>query len=146
MSEAQTTASSTGELPSGVVQEIAQSVAQMIATRTSEPGARPQIRLESPDGAVELSNMAGSFTLAILYKTTTYTLTVTIPSGPSASYVFKLEEKVGAADPEELASFTYKASNDWRVKVSIPEIKVSDTFKIETISLELSDTPPPPPV
>lgn len=143
MSDATSTAT-TNDLPSSVVQEIAETVASAIAARTPDPAARPQIRLESPGGSVQLGEgMAGSFTLAILYNTTTYRLTATIPTGPTPTYDFKLTEQTGTDDPIELAAFTYTASDNWRVKVSVPRIEITETFVIETISLELSDTPPP---
>jgi hypothetical protein len=138
-----TTTTTANDLPASVVQEIAETVATAIAARAPEGTGRPQVRVESPAGSLSLGEgMAGSFTLAILYETTTYKLTVSIPGGATPTYDFKLTEQTGTDAPIELAAFTYTASNDWRLKVSVPRIKVSETFVIETISLELSDTPP----
>ncbi len=118
--------------PEGV-HALAESIAREIVSR--QGGAEP-LAVESLQS---LGAMSGSFTLAIKYATTTYTLTVTIPTGEGGEYVFALTEQAdGSQTPSDIASFTYKDASDWKVAVGLPAPITFGSVTLETLKLELS--------
>ena len=114
--------------PEGV-HALAESIAREIVARQG-PGA--PVALEA------LGDLTGSFTLAIKYNDTTYTLTVKIPTGSGGEYVFELTEKTGTEEAKVIASFKYKDGDNWAVTVTVPPIKFGDTITLETLELSVS--------
>lgn len=114
------------------INRIAAAVARELATE-SDPA--PVIKF----GDLEAGTLTGSVNIEILIGTITYTLTVQMPSAENNNeYVFKLTMQSGTDKPTELASFRYKADGSaWEVKVGLPEITISPTFKILKAELAL---------
>lgn len=107
------------------VHALAETIAREIAAR--QGGEAPL--------DVTATSMSGSFTLAIKYDTTVYTLTVTIPAGEGGEYVFELQATVGEGKPEDIASFKYKDGDNWKIAAGLPQPISFGSITIETLQL-----------
>ncbi|GAA4375986.1 hypothetical protein [Nocardioides caricicola] len=115
--------------PEGV-HALAESIAREIVARQ---GSQP-VTIES------LTDMSGSFVLAIVYNDVTYTLTVTIPTGAGSEYVFSLTQTPkGSTTPQDIASFKYKDSTDWAVAVGLPAPITFGGVTLQTLKLSLGE-------
>lgn len=124
-----------------IVQTLAETIAREVTARQPAPGEAVVVDVDELATTYE-----GSFTLAIKYGETTYTLTVTIPTKAGGTYVFKLTSlKDGEEDPLPLGSFTYTAADNWAVNVGLPQPIPAGPVTIETLQLAITATPTPPP-
>jgi hypothetical protein len=109
------------------VHALAETIAREIAARQSS-------------GVVDLDaagGLNGSFTLAIKYKTSLYSLTVTIPTGTGGEYVFALTETSDGGQANPIASFKYKDGSNWAVAVGLPAPITFGDVTLQTLSLAL---------
>jgi hypothetical protein len=120
-----------------VVQSLAETIAREIASRQPRDGGPATV-----DFADLSATYNGKFTLAIKYDTTTYTLTVTIPTGSGGTYDFLLTAlKDGSQNPETIAEFKYTAPDNWSVTAGLPQPITWGNLTLETVSLNISATP-----
>lgn len=120
------------------VKALAETIAKEIAARQSDPTA--PVTLDATELAATYN---GTFTLAIKYETTTYTLTVTIPTKAGGTYDFELTSlKDGSKDgPETIASFKYTAADNWSVSAGLPQPITWGNVTLETVKVAVSATP-----
>jgi hypothetical protein len=122
-----------------VVKAIAETIAREITAHQPASSADPVVI----DATELAATYNGTFTLAIKYETTTYTLTVTIPTQAGGTYDFELKSlKDGSKDPAEtIASFKYTAADNWSVVAGLPQPITWGNITLETVSITIAATP-----
>lgn len=119
------------------VKALAETIAKEIVARQSDPTAPVTF-----DAAELAATYNGTFTLAIKYQTTTYTLAVTIPTQTGGTYDFELTMTPDGKTAESLGYFKYTASDNWSVSLSNPvPIPIGSVITIETLKLAVAATP-----
>jgi hypothetical protein len=104
------------------INQIAETVANLVAARTGAVGV-PVVEVISSNGnVVNLGALNGSFTIKILIGTTAYSLVASIPG--TGTYNFTLTEKRAAGPDVTLASFIFKDPENWKVEVGLPQITI----------------------
>jgi hypothetical protein len=146
---------SRGKQIEDVATELAGHVAAAIAA--TNPGSDPPEvhvtgSLSGQDASGELdaeaaNTITGSVSIVISYNATKYGLSGTLPgSDDQDAYIFTLTmQRENEPEPTELAKFTYAASDNWSVSVTVPRWQVTSTFVIEEISATVTKLPAPPP-
>lgn len=121
-----------------IVQSLAETIAREVTARQPSSGA--PVVVEVADLAATYN---GTFTLAIKYQTTTYTLSVTIPTKAGGTYDFKLTSlEDGSKDaPLTIGEFTYTAADNWSVDVGLPKPIQAGPITIQTLELKITATP-----
>lgn len=119
-----------------IVQTLAETIAREVSARQRNAGEPVVVNM-----AEVAAKYNGTFTLAIKYQTTTYTLTVTIPTEKGGTYVFELTSLADGKDPLTIGRFTYTASDDWGVKVGLPEPITWGKVTLEKLDLAITATP-----
>jgi hypothetical protein len=125
------------------VAELAALIAQQLQARGLPAAAA--VKAPAAGGAITaagVSSVGGSADIAIKVGTTTYELTVAVPTSTSPDYVFMLTMTPEGKPADTIATFKYKDGANWSVEAGLPVIKINDRFSITKLSIKLQDGTP----
>lgn len=125
------------------VAELAALIAQQLQARGLPAAAA--VKAPATGGAITaagVSSVGGSADIAIKVGTTTYELTVAVPTSTSPDYVFMLTMTPEGKPADTIATFKYKDGANWSVEAGLPVIKINDRFSITKLSIKLQDGTP----
>jgi hypothetical protein len=124
------------------VAELAALIAQQLQARGLPAAAVKAPGTGGAITAVGATSVGGSADIAILVGTTTYELTVAVPTSTNPDYVFMLTMTPEGKPAETIATFKYKDGSNWSVEAGLPVIKINDRFSITKLSIKLQDGTP----